>query len=322
MQLLLPAIILGSLIQSSAAYGYDDRGNDRGNNGGKVRTVTQTKLITQVKQVKVTKTVISSVTVARPPSLKDIESYASYKGLTCIAKVSGKPNTTKAPTTTEVEPAWVKNCPASVTLTAQVKCPAIRCVADPECPAYDQALPIEWECRCKDRPPTTTRIVPPCPSCCPPPPRQTHAGVCMGRMSHLPVFTAEPVADEPKPTNKGIAVGEPNPAAPKEEFKEDDSEKPDQKPKEEEPEKPKEEEPEKPKEEEPEKPKEEEPEKPKEDEPEQPKEEEPAGDQLPPAEEGDKESPAELKIKVQEPAEEKKDGGDDAPKEDPTEAAA
>ncbi|RVD82592.1 uncharacterized protein DFL_007014 [Arthrobotrys flagrans] len=230
MQLLIPALLLGSFIQSSAAANY----------GSKVKTVTETEVITKYKTIKAIKTVTYTRTVQRPPGQKDLESYASYKGLTCV-----KPSkTTKEPTTTtEVEENWVKNCPASVTVTAIPKCPAIRCMADPQCPVYDEAMPIEWDCRCKDRPPTTTKWVKPCPSCCPPPPIRRHEGSCLGRMSHLPVFTAD--LDEPEPTNKGIAVGEPNPATPKEdkEDKEEEPKEDKEEPKDEEPEKPKEEEP-------------------------------------------------------------------------------
>ncbi|KAK6342949.1 hypothetical protein TWF718_008327 [Orbilia javanica] len=214
MQLLFPALLLGSLIQSTVVAGYGpDRGRD--NNYGKAKTVTHTKYVTKYKTFKTTSTKVVSIvkTIRESPGDKDIESYAAGKGLTCIKPSETKePTETTEPPSTEPEPAWVKNCPASVTLTAVPKCPAIRCMADPDCPAYDEALPIEWDCRCKDRPPTTTRVVKPCPSCCPPPPVQRHDISCLGRMSHLPIITA----DEPKPT-QGIAVGEKNPAAPKEE---------------------------------------------------------------------------------------------------------
>ncbi|EGX49322.1 hypothetical protein AOL_s00078g355 [Orbilia oligospora ATCC 24927] len=265
MQILIPALLLGSFVQFGAASNY---GNV------KAKTIVRTEVVTKYKTIKAIKTVTYTRTIQRPPGQKEFESYASYKGLTCVK--SSK--ITEKPTPTAVEPAWVKNCPASVTLTAVPKCPAIRCMANPDCPVYDQAMPIEWDCRCKDRAPTTTHWVKPCPSCCPPPPIRSHAVSCLGKMSHLPVFTAEP---EPV---KGIAVGEPNPAAPKE-----DKEAKDEEPKEDK--------------EEPKEDKEE----PKEDkEPEQPKEDE-AADQKKPVDE-----PA---------ADEKKDEGEEGPKEDATEKA-
>ncbi|KAK6532857.1 hypothetical protein TWF281_007030 [Arthrobotrys megalospora] len=240
MQLLIPALLLGSFIQSTAARDIPY----------KVKAVTETEYVTKYKTIKVpaiAKTVTYTKTIQKPPGLKDIEAYASYKGLTCI-KAPKPSKTTKSPTTTdEVEESWIKNCPPSVTLTAVPKCPAIRCMADPDCPVYDEALPIEWDCRCKDRPPTTTKWVKPCPSCCPPPPIQRYDGTCLGRMSILPFFTTK-LDKKPAPTVKPIAVGEPNPATPKEDEPKEDE------------------------------PKEEEPKE------EEPKEEEPKEDQLPPAE--------------------------------------
>ncbi|KAK6504270.1 hypothetical protein TWF506_002472 [Arthrobotrys conoides] len=284
MHLLVPAILLGSFFQSAIASNY----------GNKVKTVTQREIITKYKTIKAVKTVTYTRTIQRPPGLKDIESYASYKGLTCI-----KPSkVTDSPTPTEVEPDWVKNCPASVTLTAVPKCPAIKCMANPDCPVYDEPLPIEWDCGCQGRAPTTTRWVKPCPSCCPPPPVRTHKAACLGRMSHLPVFTAEP--DEPQPTNKGIAVGEPNPAAPKEDKEEPKEDK--EEPKEDKDE-PKGDQVKTEDQAEPQQDKK----APTENEPEQPKDGESA--------EADQKKPVET------PAEEKKDEGEDGPKEDATEKA-